>query len=126
MDQVANQALLNEYETYHVKAMDMQEILLKAGYPKSMKPCKKDYKFLCYYFHGLQTEKVKKTFEVTAQDLQRPCPTRMEKIFKTPYPFANCFSRKEKGMMDMTVFKTPDVFGGKTQAMFFTGTKSYH
>lgn len=35
MDKVSNQAVLNDYETYHVKAMGMQEILLKAGYPKT-------------------------------------------------------------------------------------------
>ena len=104
----------------------MQEILLKAGYPKSMKSCEKDYKFLCRFFHGLQTEKVKRTFEVTTQDLWRPCPTRMEKTFKTPYPFANCFSRKEKDMMDMIISKTPAVLGGEMQAMFFTGTESCH
>ena len=42
-DRLVNQAIIDEYETYHIKAMDMQEVLLKAGYPKTMKACERDY-----------------------------------------------------------------------------------
>ena len=64
-DRIINQAILNEYEAYRVKSLDMQEVLLKAGYLKTMNACERDYDFICRYFHGLNKEKVKKTFEVT-------------------------------------------------------------
>ena len=70
-----NQQALNEYCKYYIQNLEMQNVLLQAGYPKSMKPTQRDYQFLRCFFGGLSADTVKKTFEITNQHLSRP-PSR--------------------------------------------------
>ena len=94
MDRVSgNQQALDEYCKYYVQNLEMQNVLLQAGYPKSMKPAQQDYDFLRRFFGGLSADTVKKTFEITNQHLSRPPATRMEKNWKSHYPFNNCRNR---------------------------------
>lgn len=120
MDRVSgNQQALDEYCKYYIQNLEMQNVLLQVGYPKTMKPVQRDYKFLRCFFGGLSADTVKKTFEITNQNLSCPPATCMEKNWKSHYPFNNCKNWDEHDYLDMIISKYPAVFGGKTQAMFF-------
>ena len=84
MDRVSgNQQALNDYCKYYIQNLEMQNVLLQAGYSKSMEPVQRDYQFLCRFFGGLSADMIKKTFEITNQHLSRPPATCMEKNWKS-------------------------------------------
>ena len=79
-----------------------------------------------HFFGGLSADTVKKIFEITNQHLSRPPATCMEKNWKSHYPFNNCRNRDKYDYLNMIISKYPAIFGGESQAMFFTGSKTKH
>ena len=117
------QGILDKCKTYGITSQELHDVI--GSEPRIAKPSKLNYKQFSPNFCYLPEERVRKTFEVTSQNMNMPPPTFLRKYHRSRNPAQNVYCRDEADSIDQIFSDTPSIDGGEKSAVIITGVKSH-